>query len=292
MDRRDWITDVIPQLPALLIDDSEGGVEAPWRWKTRPVVVAALERAYARGDRGDALVAAWREADLPPGLIAEVDADLARRAAVRAERDARVKAAAEALAAAAKARSECSPGEVAGDSPREITSAPQKETPSKETPEKEGGPSKSESDGGSTSKPKKPAKPRQKSRGASAAEPTSTLVKKFGEAVMSDGFTGIPNVLLKNQAKLELSHVDMLLIIHLLSFWWEPAGFIWPSKATLAARVNAAECTVRRRIVRMEKKDLMKRVTRKGEEGGNKTNVYDLSGLLAKLEELAPKPAA
>jgi hypothetical protein len=282
---------VIPQLPGLLIDDS-AGVDTPWAWTTLPEVMAALKLAYLRGARGEALVAAWRQADISPALVAEVDADVARKAAVRADNQAKMKAASEARAAAAKARSACPPGEGAGASPRESASAPQMKIPPKNTPEKEGEPSRGDPRGAASSKAKTPARPNQKSPLATAAAAASTLMKKFGKAILSAGFTAIPNVLLKNQKELKLSHLDMLLIVHLLSFWWEPAGFIWPSKATLAARVNAAECTVQRRIARMEALDLIKRVPRKGRDGGNKTNVYDLGGLVAKLEELALKDAA
>jgi hypothetical protein len=292
VERRAWMATVIAQLPGLLIDDL-GHVDSPWAWKALPEVEAALERAYERGDRGDALVAAWRQADLSPALIAEVDADVARTAAAKAEKLAKIKAACEARAALAKTCSERPPGESIGASPRGGASAPQKETSVEKTQVKEQcRPLEGEPAGNPSSQAKPASKPNHKSTMARATSAASQLLKKFGAIIMSDGFTAIPNVLLKNQKELKLSHLDMLLVVHLLSFWWKAEGFIWPSKETLAARVNVAECTVRRRIARMEDLGLIKRVARKGEEGGSKSNVYDLSGLLAKLEELAMKADA
>lgn len=194
MTRPEWMARAILQLPGRLLDDS-AGMDRPWAWTTLPEVEAALERAYLRGDRGDALVAAWREADISRELIAEVDADEARKAAVRAENEAKVKAASEARAAAKKARSACPPGEGTSAPPRESVSAPQKKTPSENTPEKEGEPAKGEPGGAASSKANAPARPNQKSSPVADPAGAWTLVKKFGEAIMSAGFTGSTNVL-------------------------------------------------------------------------------------------------
>jgi len=278
------MSDVVDKLPRLLFDCSN-----EWRVIPFPEVQAALDRAYLRGERGDALVAAWREAELTPELRAEAEACLVRTAAWEAKKVA-AKTGVESHSAAG---GQASPGGGGSASPGGGSDAPQKKMPQKKTPlEEDGGPSRGEPGLAARPNAEASAKANRKSHLAKSLRADTALSRKFGEDVMRAGFTGVPNVILQNQKALDLSYLDMILIIHLLRYWWDPAGLPWPSKARLAADVGADVSTVRKRIARMEDLGLVKRVPRKRSQGGDDTNIYDLTGLVERAKQLAAEAAA
>lgn len=114
----------------------------------------------------------------------------------------------------------------------------------------------------------------------------SSLEKKWKHA-LDDGFTALPNVIFKHQKELELTHLDILIILHLSSFWWEATNLPRPSKASIADALNVSARTVQRRIEEMEVKGYVRRIPQKAAVGDNLPNKYDLAGLVKKAAEIA-----
>ena len=105
---------------------------------------------------------------------------------------------------------------------------------------------------------------------------------RWGRLTLRQGFSIIPAVLLVGQRRLGLKSVEMNVLIHLISFWWEDDRPPFPSKSTIAYRMNISPKTVQRAMTSMETKGLLRRVPRV-DPRGQQTNAYDLTGLIKQL---------
>lgn len=114
----------------------------------------------------------------------------------------------------------------------------------------------------------------------------SSLKKKWRGA-LDDGFTAIPNVIFRHQKELELTHLDVLIILHLSSFWWEATNLPHPAKSTLADSLNVLPRTVQRHIQKMEEQGYIRRIPQMANCDDNLPNKYDLSGLVKRCEVIA-----
>lgn len=138
------------------------------------------------------------------------------------------------------------------------------------------------------------ANEKQDSKGAEMikfhpAKATKASEKKWGKEAMGLGFCIIPSLLLKAQKRLGLNPTQLAVLIHLADFWWDAARRPYPSKKTLAERLNLGERQVQRYIAELETAGLVQRIERRAAHRGKLSNQYDLSGLVAKLKELAPE---
>lgn len=86
---------------------------------------------------------------------------------------------------------------------------------------------------------------------------------------------------------LELKQLDVLVILHLASYWWTPNEFPRPAKATIADALDCDPRTVQRSIEKMEKQGYIKRIERKAKVGDNLPNQYDMRGLVKAIQKLA-----
>ncbi len=105
--------------------------------------------------------------------------------------------------------------------------------------------------------------------------------KKWSPTIGLFGHTSIPNLLLEYQKQLKITAPELRTLLALLSHKWnvdEP----WPSNATISLRANCSPRTVRKHTASMEAKGVLKRLS-----GIHPSNVFDLSALKFKLEELA-----
>lgn len=118
-------------------------------------------------------------------------------------------------------------------------------------------------------------------------EKKKTSVEKWGFDTIKAGFIFIPSVLARYQHRLGLSSTDFNVLVQLIDHWWEPTSKIFPSKDTLAKRMNVSGSTIQRSIARLEKAGLVKRENRYGGVKQQMSNVYHLDGLVAKLAEIA-----
>jgi DNA replication protein DnaD len=96
----------------------------------------------------------------------------------------------------------------------------------------------------------------------------------------------LPDVLLKNQALLGLSAVDLVVLINLLSYWWFVEHKPFPRATLIARRMNVTTRTVQRSIQKLVEKGFLARRTQVGPEDVER-DVLDPEGLVSKLEKLA-----
>jgi hypothetical protein len=112
--------------------------------------------------------------------------------------------------------------------------------------------------------------------------------RKWGKAVMGQGFSIVPSLLLKAQARLKLKPIELAILMHLADFWWDPERKPFPSKERLSERLGVGPRQVQRWIANLEAAKLVKRTQRYAPHGGKLSNEYDLSGLVGRLKELEP----
>ena len=103
------------------------------------------------------------------------------------------------------------------------------------------------------------------------------------------GFCLFPSLLLHAQARLKLTPTHLAIIVHLADYWWDVDRKPWPSKATLAERVGLSPRQVQRQMAELERMGLVNRNERFGSHRGKLSNEYDLSGLVGRLNQLAPE---
>ncbi|MBI3768134.1 MAG: helix-turn-helix domain-containing protein [Deltaproteobacteria bacterium] len=77
------------------------------------------------------------------------------------------------------------------------------------------------------------------------------------------------------------------IILQIADHWWEPENHPYPSKKTIAQRIDVDPRTIQRRIARLVKDGLLDRVERRDVRGGNKTNIYRLTRLAEKAKPFA-----
>jgi len=115
------------------------------------------------------------------------------------------------------------------------------------------------------------------------------MVELWGESLIRPGYTVVPSILLWGQGRLRLSSVELAVLIQLISHRWVPGVDPHPSKERIAARIGRSARTVQRQLTALEEKGFITRVVRVKHHKGQDTNGYDLTGLLAKLNGLAPE---
>lgn len=112
--------------------------------------------------------------------------------------------------------------------------------------------------------------------------------KKWGTLAMKPGFLILPSILLRAQKKLGLDSSQLVLLMHLADFWWQPNALPWPKKKTLAQRMDVTDKQIQRIAKSLEDAGLLHRIKRTRTRGQT-SNAYDLSGLVQKLNAIAPE---
>jgi hypothetical protein len=115
---------------------------------------------------------------------------------------------------------------------------------------------------------------------ATPSETEKVLERKWGKSLIAAGFTALPDVIFQNQKALKLKPLDVMVILHLASYWWKPTENPWPAKGTIADALDVDPRTVQRSIKKMEDLGYIKRIERKAKAGDNLSNEYDLRGLV------------
>lgn len=100
------------------------------------------------------------------------------------------------------------------------------------------------------------------------------------------GFTAVPNCLLRGQAELGLSAMELTLILHIWSYWWEEEVLPFPSAGALASAMGSSERQVREHLGRLARRGLIAIQPRYGTNGARLSNAYDLGPLLARLRDV------
>lgn len=113
--------------------------------------------------------------------------------------------------------------------------------------------------------------------------------KKWGKAVCDLGFSIIPSLIFRAQARLGLNATQLAVLLQLADYWWDQERHPYPSKTTLGERLQLSPRQVQRYIAELEAAGFVKRIDRFASHKGRLSNHYDLSGLVAKLKRLEPE---
>lgn len=121
-----------------------------------------------------------------------------------------------------------------------------------------------------------------------AKQAKKTAKERWPDAVLARGYSMVPSILLWGQAKLDLKPDELNVLLQLISHWWTAGHDPHPSKDTIARRMGKDARTVQRHLTSLETKGFIERKKRFKLHKGQDSNGYDLSGLVTKLEAIAP----
>lgn len=109
-----------------------------------------------------------------------------------------------------------------------------------------------------------------------------SLSAKWSEEIAEDGFTMVPNALLKHYGQLGLTPSEFLILVNIESYRWKADDFPFPTVETLSKRVNMKTRTVTRLVTRLHKdKKLIIRRPRH-----NTSNEYSFHPIIYRLTHL------
>jgi DNA-binding transcriptional regulator YhcF (GntR family) len=107
------------------------------------------------------------------------------------------------------------------------------------------------------------------------------LEEKWGKPLIAAGWVALPQIILEKQRALDLSSLDINIILHIAKYWWDADKLPHPSKNTIAEAIGVEPRTVQRRIAALEAANFIKRIQRPGGAGkASQTALYDLRGLI------------
>ncbi|HSC34894.1 MAG TPA: helix-turn-helix domain-containing protein [Thermodesulfobacteriota bacterium] len=110
------------------------------------------------------------------------------------------------------------------------------------------------------------------------------IVQIWGE-ILDEGFTSVPNILLRYRSRIGLKPKHIMLIIDIMSYKWD-SEYPFPSYSTLAARSGIEERSVKRITQDLEELKLLIKTPRFDDEtGAQVTTVFDFRPLVQKLIE-------
>jgi hypothetical protein len=117
-----------------------------------------------------------------------------------------------------------------------------------------------------------------------AKQDKTKIVQIWGE-ILDEGFTSVPNILLRYRSKIGLKPKHIMLIIDIMSYKWD-AGYPFPSYSTLSQRSGIEERSVKRITQDLEELGLLVKTPRfDNETGAQVTTVFDFRPLVTKLIE-------
>jgi hypothetical protein len=110
------------------------------------------------------------------------------------------------------------------------------------------------------------------------------IVQIWGE-ILDEGFTSVPNILLRYRSRIGLKPKHIMLIIDIMSYKWD-SEYPFPSYSTLASRSGIEERSVKRITQDLEELKLLIKTPRFDDEtGAQVTTVFDFRPLVQKLIE-------
>jgi DNA-binding transcriptional ArsR family regulator len=103
--------------------------------------------------------------------------------------------------------------------------------------------------------------------------------------------TGHVHAVLTAQRKLNITALQMAVLLQILEHWWEAERAPYPSKETIAHRLDMSARQVQRHIAALEKAGYVRRRERKAVNRGQLSNFYEFDGLVAALKRIEPEVA-
>lgn len=112
----------------------------------------------------------------------------------------------------------------------------------------------------------------------------SRIVQIWGD-VLDEGFTSVPNILLRYRSSLGIKSHHLALIIDIMSFKWDSEN-PFPSYSALAERADMTERRIMQTTQELERLNLLIRTQRFDEDTGVQiTTIFDFRPLIQKLKE-------
>ena len=118
------------------------------------------------------------------------------------------------------------------------------------------------------------------------------VAAKWSKPLAESGWTSFPNVIFERQQALQLTPLDINILLHLAGNWWNPGSNPFRTKKSLGLAIGVHPRTIQKRIEEMERWGYLKRIYRKAGVGDNLPNEYDLSGLIEKVRPFAEEKLA
>jgi Helix-turn-helix domain len=112
---------------------------------------------------------------------------------------------------------------------------------------------------------------------------------KWSSQVIKLGYTPLPSLLLRAQAKLKLTPAQLNVLIQIIEHWWEADKDPFPAKETIARRMDMSPRQIQRILTQLEKSGHIKRIKRYLGHKAQTSNAYSLDGLVKKLAALEPE---
>lgn len=112
---------------------------------------------------------------------------------------------------------------------------------------------------------------------------------RWGNSALAMGWTAVPASLFFLQGTLSISPVAFNVLLNLITHWWKPYEWPHPSQESIAKRMSVSVRTVQRGIYELENKGLLIKIKTSRDHPKYKgRNIYDLSNLIASLNQLTP----
>ncbi|MDQ6645268.1 MAG: helix-turn-helix domain-containing protein, partial [Chloroflexota bacterium] len=114
-----------------------------------------------------------------------------------------------------------------------------------------------------------------------------SIIVRFGDPILEEGHTAVPNLVLNYYSRLGITPAEMLFIIHVWQFWWTEKN-PYPAITTIAKRMDMVKRQVQKYAKSLKEKEYIEdadirllRVNDRYLDGrGQVSSEYDFSGLL------------
>lgn len=127
---------------------------------------------------------------------------------------------------------------------------------------------------------------------AQSAITQKALQKKWGATIIGAGYTAVPDILLRRMGALGLKPMEMIVLLQILTYWWEADNKPYPSKKAIASAIGCSEKAVQKTITRLQKLAFVARIERRRDADRSQTNIYDFAPLIQMLEPHAHEEVA
>ena len=119
---------------------------------------------------------------------------------------------------------------------------------------------------------------------------TGALDKWGEEIIEANGFVVLPTVLLYSVSRLGINSTEALVLLILISHWWDNAeAEVFPSSAGIANRIGVSARTVDRAISQLVEKGLIEHRGKKDNRYGATVRHLSLEPLRERLEKIVEK---
>lgn len=112
------------------------------------------------------------------------------------------------------------------------------------------------------------------------------ITVRFGDALLEEGHTCVPNLVLDHYAQLGLAPAEMMVIIHIWQYWWTTKN-PFPALGTIAAKMGLTRRQVRHYVSGLKAKGYLRVMERELPGLGQLTSEYDFTPLLEAIVTIA-----